>query len=146
MGLIYPLAAVLIGMAFAVQPPINGAGARILGSPVAMAVISVAITLVCLVAALPFFGGSVRPAALAGLPWWIVFGGFVGALIVAGGAAIAPVTGAAVFIVCLIAGQLVCSAAIDHMGAFGMVERPVSLMKLGGLGVVLVGVLMVRAG
>lgn len=146
MNLLYPLAAVLVGMAFAVQPPINGTGARILGSPVAMAVVSVAITLACLVAALPFFGGSVRPSALAGLPWWIVFGGFVGALVVAGGAAIAPVTGAAVFIVCLIAGQLFCSALIDHIGAFGMIERPMSAMKAGGLAVVLAGVLMVRFG
>ena len=87
-----------------------------------------------------------RPSELAGLPWWIVFGGFVGALVVAGGAAIAPVTGAAVFIVCLIAGQLVASALIDHVGAFGMVERPIGLVKAAGLGVVLAGALMVRLG
>ncbi len=145
MNVLYPAAAAGIGMAFALQPAINGAGARILGSPVAAAVISVAITLLCLLAALPLFGGSVRLSVLGGLPWWIVLGGLIGAAVVAGGAAIAPVTGAALFIVCMIAGELAGSALIDHFGAFGMAERPISTTKIAGLVIVLIGVLMVRA-
>lgn len=146
MNLIYLLAAAAIGMAFSVQPAVNAAGARVLGSPVAAAVVSVAITLLCLLAALPFFGGMTRLSSVLELPWWIVLGGIVGALIVAGGATIAPFTGAALFFMCLIAGQLVASTVLDHHGAFGMVERPLSLMKGAGLAVVIVGVLMVRAG
>jgi bacterial/archaeal transporter family-2 protein len=146
MNLIYLFAAAAIGMAFSIQPSVSAAGSRVLGSPVAAAVVSVAITLLCLVVALPFFGGSVRPSSLLELPWWIVLGGAVGALIVAGGATIAPVTGAALFFICLIAGQLIASVVLDHVGAFGMTPHPVSALRLGGIAVVIAGVLMVRAG
>lgn len=146
MVLLYSVAAVLIGTAFALQPPINAAGARILGSPVAAAVVSVTITLVSLVAIQIATGGGFRPGSLGALPWWMVLGGVIGAAVVAGSAAIAPVTGAAVLFVCMIAGQLLGSTLIDHFGAFGMTPRPVGITRLIGLGLVLAGVLLVRRG
>jgi transporter family-2 protein len=141
-----PLAAILIGISFAAQPAINGAAVKTLGSPAAAAALSVGITFFCLILVMPIFGGSLAPGLIAKLPWWVVFGGMIGAFVVAGGAAIAPVTGVAVFFVCLVSGQLIGSALVDHFGAFGMTVRPISLIKACGLALVLAGVLLVRAG
>ena len=146
MNLIYLLSAVLIGMAFATQPAINGAAVKTLGSPVAAAALSVAITLVACLAILPASGGTLKPSAILSLPWWVVLGGLIGAFVVAGGATIAPVTGAALFFVCLICGQLLGSVLVDHLGAFGMTERPVSLTKIAGVILAFGGVVLVRMG
>lgn len=144
MNLFYLLAATVLGVCFALQPAINGAAARILGSPVSAATVSVAITLVACVVLMPLFGGVPKTTALKALPWWVVFGGLIGAGVVAGGAAIAPVTGAAIFFVCLVAGQLVGSALVDHIGAFGLPRQPMSVLRFAGLALVLLGVLLVQ--
>ncbi len=146
MNWVYLTSAFAIGMAFSAQPAINGAAVRTLGSPVAAAALSVAITLAALLILLPAFGGSLRLAAILSLPWWVVFGGLIGAAVVAGGAAIAPVTGAALFFVCLIAGQLVGSALIDQFGSFGMAVQTIGWTKAAGLALVLAGVVLVRVG
>ena len=141
-----PLGALLIGLAFAQQPVINAAVARGLGSPIAAAVVSVSITLLCLLATLPFTGGTLRPAALAALPWWSVLGGMIGILIVAGSAALVPLTGAALFVVCLVGGQLLGAAVADHVGAFGLPERPLTAPRALGLALVALGAVLVQRG
>ena len=51
MPMVYLLSAVVIGAAFATQPAINGAAAKILGSAVPATALSVAITLIaCIIA------------------------------------------------------------------------------------------------
>ncbi|MBL4891294.1 MAG: DMT family transporter [Rhizobiaceae bacterium] len=75
-----------------------------------------------------------------------IFGGRIGVFAVADLAAIASVTGAAVLFVCMFAGQLIGSAAADHFGSFGMVVRPISLMRTLGLLLVFAGALLVRKG
>ena len=73
-------------------------------------------------------------------------GGLIGVLVVAGSAAIVPVTGAAMFFVCLIAGQLLGSVALDHFGAFGLPEIQISPIRLIGVVLALAGVLLVQFG
>jgi transporter family-2 protein len=46
----------------------------------------------------------------------------------------------------MVGGQLLMSVILDHFGAFGIEPRPVNLARLGGLGLVVLGVLMVRRG
>ena len=145
MNWVYLLSAVAIGMAFSLQPAINGAAVRTLGSPVAAATLSVGITLVSLALLLPVFGGTVRPGAVLSLPWWVVFGGMIEAAVVAGGAAIVPATGVAVFFVCMVAGQVFGSALVDQVGGFGMAVKAMNWTKAGGLALVLAGVVLVRA-
>jgi len=133
-------------MAFAQQPLVNAAVARGLGSPVAAAILSVAVTLLCLLAVLPFTQGSIRPALLATLPWWSLIGGVIGVLIVAGSAALVPLTGAALFVVCLVGGQLLGSAVADHVGAFGLPTRALTAQRLCGLALVGLGAVLVQRG
>ena len=78
------------------------------------------------------------------MPWWVVVGGVIGAVFVAVSMVLAPAMGVALFFVCVVAGQLVASAALDHVGAFGMPVQPVSAAKLAGLALVLVGAALVQ--
>jgi len=139
-------AAVLLGMAFSQQPVINSAVSKAVGSPVAAAAISVFVTLCCLLALVPFTGGSLRPSVISTLPWWSLLGGVIGVGIVAGGAAIAPVTGAALFFVCMVAGQLLGASIADHIGAFGLPEKSLSVTRFIGLALVMTGAVLVYRG
>lgn len=138
--------AVLIGMAIAAQPSINQAAVRVLGAPVSAAVVSVSITMGLMLFFLLATGAKVEPAAVARLPWWVALGGVAGFVIVFGGLSVVPVTGAASFFVCLVAGQLLGAALIDHLGAFGMAVRPISAQRIAGIALVFCGVGMVVAG
>lgn len=139
-------AAILLGVVFSQQPAVNAAVSRVVGSPISAAAISVFVTFVLLVIMVPFTGGSMRPATLMTLPWWSVLGGVIGVFIVAGGAALAPITGAALFFVCLVAGQLIGASIADHFGAFGLPERSISITRVIGLLLVMLGALLVHRG
>ncbi len=137
---------IILGIMFAQQPVINTAVSRVVGSPIAAAAFSVFITLCCLLVMLPFSSGSLRPAVLATLPWWTVLGGMIGVGIVAGGAALAPITGAALFFIYLVGGQLIGAALADHFGAFGLPIRELSMTRVGGLLLVFLGALLASRG
>lgn len=138
--------AVFIGAALAAQPAINQSAVRVLGSPIAASIISVSITLAMMVVFFVVSGAKLQMSAVGNLPWWIILGGAVGFLFVFGGVTVAPAIGAAVFFVCIVAGQLTGAALIDHFGAFGMSVRPISLLRLAGILIVLVGVVFVVIG
>lgn len=137
---------VLLGAVFAQQPVINSAVNKALGSPISATVFSVSITLLCAVLLLPVTGANFRPQLLSSLPWWSVLGGIIGVGIVAGGAYLAPIMGAALFFVCLVGGQLLGAAIADHIGAFGIPVRSLSLTRALGLVLVVVGAVLVSRG
>jgi transporter family-2 protein len=146
MPIVYLLSAIVIGAAFAAQPAINGAAARILGSAFPATALSVAITL--LASIIVMILGRTTPSleTMAQLPWWVVMGGLIGLFVVGGGTMIVPVTGAAVFFVCLIAGQLFGSVLLDHIGAFGLPVREIGTLRLLGILLTFGGVILVRYG
>ena len=80
------------------------------------------------------------------MPWWVYLAGFAGTLFVAGGVVIAPVTGALLFFICVVAGQLLGATLADHFGLFGLDLRPVSPARLIGLALVVGGAVLVQLG
>ncbi|MEM1047702.1 MAG: DMT family transporter [Pseudomonadota bacterium] len=134
-----------IGVLLALQPPINAAMAAELGNPFLAAIFSITISLVLVAFAWMSLGNvAAKWSAIIALPWWVVLGGAAGAFFVAGGILVAPQIGVALFIVCVIAGQLVGAAVADHFGAFGVAERALSWPRLIGIGLVLSGVALVQ--
>jgi transporter family-2 protein len=140
------LVAVLIGAAFAMQPAINAVAGGAFGSAFPAAALSLGISLIAASLVMIALGTTPSLAAFATLPWWVVFGGLIGVLVVAGGAAIVPITGAALFFVCFIAGQLIGSLLLDHFGGFGLAVRELGLTRLTGVGLATGGVVLVRYG
>jgi transporter family-2 protein len=144
---IYLAFAVLLGVSVSLQPLMNAVLARAIGSPFGAAAISITVAAVGAAAMVAVTGrGDMSRAALASVPWWIYLAGFVGTLFVVGGVVIAPVTGAQLFFISVIAGQLIGAALADHFGLFGVTVRPLSLERTLGLALVLGGALLVRRG
>jgi len=56
----------------------------------------------------------------------------------------APRIGVGLFVAGVMVGQLAGALALDHVGAFGVVEHKASAMRVAGLGIVLAGALVVR--
>lgn len=144
---LYLVAAVALGGLVAVQPLINTILSRATGSPISTAAISILIAFIGSLVLLGFGDrGDTSRAALASVPWWVYLAGLIGTAFVAGGVIIAPVTGALLFFLCIVGGQLLAAALADHFGAFGLQVRPISLVRLAGLALVLAGVILVRRG
>lgn len=146
MSFAYLFASFVIGACFAAQPAINGAAAKILGSAFPVAILSAGITMAASAVIMMLQRSTPALETIAHLPWWFVIGGLIGVLVVGGGATIVPVTGAAVFFVCMIAGELVGSVVLDRVGAFGLPIQEISLMRIAGIFLTFGGVLLVRYG
>jgi transporter family-2 protein len=59
---------------------------------------------------------------------------------------IVSLTGALLFFVCIIGGQLVGAILADHLGLFGLAVRHVTAERLIGVALVLGGALLVQRG
>lgn len=143
----YLAAAMGMGMLISFQPLMNAMLARAIGSPYGAAAVSLVVAgLGGLLIAVVAGRGDMSRAALAGVPWWVFLAGLIGSLFVAGGVVIAPVTGAQLFFVTVVAGQLMGATLADHFGLFGLATRPLSLERAAGLALVLCGAFLVRRG
>lgn len=145
---LYAFAAVLLGALLAMQPLINAVLAGAVGSPAVATAISIFVAFLGALVLLAVMGtgAGLSRAALASVPWWAYLAGFIGTLFVGGAIVVAPVTGALVFFVCIVAGQLFGATLADHLGAFGLEVRPVSVLRIAGLALVLIGAVMVQKG
>ncbi|AEQ53630.1 DMT family transporter [Pelagibacterium halotolerans] len=143
----YMIAAVGVGGLVSVQPALNAMLARAIGNPFGAAAISILVALISALVLLVFTGrGTISAATLSNVPWWVYLAGVIGAVFVASGPVIAPVTGALLFFVCIVAGQLLGAVIADHFGAFDLEVRTVSPLRLAGLLLVLAGALAVYRG
>jgi transporter family-2 protein len=143
----YMLAAVIVGAGVAAQPPLNAILSRAVGSHLVATSISIFTAFCCSLLILAATGNlRVSPAALTSVPWWVYLAGVFGAIFVGAGVVIAPVTGALVFFVCIVAGQLIGSMLADHFGAFGLTVREASLARIGGIVLVILGAILVSKG
>ena len=143
----YMLAAIVVGALVSAQPPLNAILSRAVGSAYGATAISIFVAFACILMILLVTGsGNITRAALVSVPWWVYLAGFVGAIFVGAGVVIAPVTGALVFFVCVVAGQLIGSTLADHFGAFGLQVREISAGRLLGIALVLMGAVLVGRG
>jgi transporter family-2 protein len=101
-------------------------------------------TLALLIATLLFVRGWPGSDRVTGAPWWVWVGGLLGAFYVLGSVVTAPKLGAATLVAVILAGQAVASLLVDHFGWVGFSENPVTPGRLAGMGLVAVGVSLVR--
>jgi transporter family-2 protein len=142
---VWAFAAVLMGAALPVQAGVNVRLRQILGDPlrasfVSFAVGSVFLLLLTLTAREPWPALS----ALARGPAWAWAGGLLGACFVVGTIVLVPRLGAAVTFALIVAGQMGISLAIDQFGLFGLARHPISLARIAGSGLLVVGVVLLR--
>ena len=144
-ALLVPILLVFVaGGMVAIQAPTNAMLSRAGGSALLAALISFSVGTVALL--LTWLASSNRPgaAAFAQVPWYGWLGGLYGAVFVAVAAYAVPKIGVASLIMVGIAGQIVMSLWLDHIGALGLPREPVNLGRIAGALLVLAGVILVR--
>ena len=146
MGLFWSLLGILSGAFIAIQAPINSQLARGLGLPVAAAAFSflagaVVLAIVTLVIAR---AQGVTLDWRAPPPWTFVAGGVLGASYVTISTLLIPRIGAAALMAFLVAGQLIAGMMLDRVGFLGMAVREISIGRMAGAVLLLIGALLVR--
>jgi len=139
--------ALLAGAAVPFQAGSNAALGRLLGHPLWAAGVSLLVSLLMLVPALLIMRAPLpQLQSVAQAPWWAWTGGVAGVLYITAALVLTPRLGAAGFIVCVIAGQVLSSLIIDHWGLMGLPQRPVNGLRLVGVGMMVAGMLVVQWG
>ncbi|WP_372053913.1 DMT family transporter [Tistrella mobilis] len=144
-SLLLTLAAVVSGAVVPFQAGANAALGRTLGHPLWGTAISLCVSFACILPVMLL--ARVEMPALSNLaqaPRWIWIGGIVGVVYITGALVLAPKLGAAGFITAAIAGQMLASVVIDHWGLVGLPQKPVSLPRLAGLGLIILGLIVMQ--
>lgn len=120
-------------------------GARI-GAPFAAGLVAFAVAaLVALVAVVA--SGSVRAlAVLPAQPAYLFFAGFLMAFYLISITWIAPRFGLGNAVFCVLFGQMVAAAVIDHFGLFGAPVMPISVTRAAGVAAMAVGLVLIQRG
>jgi transporter family-2 protein len=139
------------GAALPVQGAVNARLRADLGEPLAVGLVSFAVatlTIVVVLLVLLAVKGTARPrvGALGTVPWWGWLGGACAAAYVTATFLLIPRIGAATTIALTVTGQQLASALIDHYGLFRLPRRPLTVARLGGLGLLVAGCLLVQLG
>lgn len=134
-----------MGLAIAMQAPINATLSKSLAtSPLIAALISFFTgTLALLIVA--YFSNLLNAALLKGIltqETWKLTGGLLGAFFVCGTVILAPKIGLINMFLIVLFGQLLMGMFLDSIGAFGLQIKPISVTKIFGIGIILVGLIV----
>ncbi len=125
------------GMAIAMQAPLAALIGKQLG--IFESVFIVHLGGLIAVAALLLFMGGGRLNEWQSVPLYAWTAGVFGVIAVGSTAFMIPRIGVATAITLIIAGQLIVAALIDHFGLVGVTTKALTLERVAGLGLVLIG-------
>ena len=139
---------VVAGALIAVQSRVNGELAIALSDGLFAAFISFAIG--TLLIAVPFaFSRSERAKLFVAtkslgkqLPIWMILGGFFGGFFVMMQGLVAPEIGVTLFTLAIVSGQAAAALMVDSFGMLGLANRKLSLARLTGAGIAIIGLVL----
>lgn len=144
MNIVYFIFAFLVGVATSVQSGVNSSLRQLVAHPIQAALISfgsgfVVLTAVSLVLRAPV------PAweTLRDISWWKWTGGLLGAIYVTTVIITVPRIGAGNLLSLSVAGQLLAAVILDHYGLLGFKEHGLTLWRLMGVLLIVLGVVLV---
>jgi bacterial/archaeal transporter family-2 protein len=137
------LMAVVVGAGLTIQVGMNATVRVALGSPILAAVVNFVVGLLALVLLALAGGSRLAPGSAAAVPAWAWFGGLLGAAYVAATTVLGPRLGAAALLALTLAGQMAAALAVDHFGAIGFPQSPVTPLRLLGTALLVAGVLLI---
>jgi len=139
------LAALGAGISVAVQQVLNGGLRTALQSPAWAGfasylggLLTMIVVLVALREQLPSW------KLVAATPWWAWSGGILGGVFTLLVILLLPPLGAATLLALVVAGQMSAAVIMDHFGAFGLAQHPVSMSRLAGVALVIAGVVLIK--
>jgi len=136
------LATAAAGGLIALQAPINGRFGREIGSLPAASV-SFALGLAALLALVTVRGEVGRIGGAAGVPWWYLTGGILGAVYVTTVLITVGTLGAGPVVAATIAAQLSMSLVVDQFGWLGVARNPITASQLAGVALLALGVFLI---
>ena len=139
---------VFAGALIAVQSQVNGELAIALNDGLFAALLSFGIGTVLV--AVPFFISKNERAKLfiatkalgRGVPIWLTFGGFFGAFFVMMQGLVAPEIGVTLFTLAIVSGQAAAALMVDSLGLLGLTKRKLSLARLLGAAIAIIGLVL----
>ena len=138
----YYFLALFMGLAIAMQSPINASLGRALqASPLIASLCSFFIGTLCLLL-IAIINGELNITLFQNLPkqeWWKFLGGVLGAFFVFGTILIAPKIGLVSMFIIMLVGQLLTSLILDSIGAFDLNTKAITWQKITGLVIILAG-------
>lgn len=139
------LLAITVGMAGTAQAAINNRLNEFISNPIIVALVSFVVGSAALFVYIVASGGQLSSIWTAkNVPWIAWTGGILGAYFVACTVILVPRLGVALTFSLIIAGQMVLTLIIDHYAMFGVPERPISLARIGGVALIILGVVLIR--
>ena len=144
---LWALMGIVAGACIATQAPINAQLGRNLGVPIAAAGVSfvAGAVLLWVLAFGHSFLSSTPINFSAPAPWTFVAGGVLGAFYVFSNITLTPMIGAAAVMALSVAGQLIGGMLLDKVGFMGMAVREITMGRLAGAVLLIVGAVMIRA-
>ncbi len=132
----------VVGGCIALQAPINAGLGKSTGS-FAAATISFAVGTVLLVAIVVFSGKAAGLGDVAGVQWYYLLGGALGAAYVFSALVLVSQIGAGGVAAATVTGQLITSVVLDRIGFLGLDQEPLSAERLVGVVLLLAGTFLV---
>lgn len=148
MNLLYATLALTIGLIVPLQAVVNH---QLKGMLDSSTILSTLVSFICgasVMAVAALLGGQ-RFSTLgnvSGVPWWQLTGGLMGALFVFVSTLVGPRIGMAALVALVTTGQVLSGLAMDHYGVLGIQIRELSLARVSGALLVIVGVVLVNFG
>ena len=142
---LYILIALLAGAMIPTQAATNNKMAAFVDNPILAAFVSFLVGTIALLVYLILTGAPLSNlSAVRDAPLIAWAGGFLGAFFVAAGVTLVPRIGVAMTFSLIIAGQLIVSLVIDHIGFLGLEVRPVTWQRIAGILLITGGVILIR--
>lgn len=136
----------LAGIGIPILAALNAQLGSRIGSPFAAASVLFTVAFLAAGAALLATGGLAKLALVPAQPKHLLLAGLLVAFYVLSITWVAPRFGVGNAIFCVLLGQLVSAAVIDHFGLMGAAVKPVDMARAGGLALMAAGVLLTQRG
>ena len=139
----------LVGMGVVVQSGANTQLRSILGNPFLAGLVSFGVGLTTLLIINIAFKSDFTALGMHSVQrssWWMWLGGVMGAFFIMSVIFVAPEIGPTRLFGLIIASQLIFSLVVDHYGWMGFAVQPISLKRLLGVVLLIVGAFLVQSG
>lgn len=120
-------------------------GARI-GAPFAAGTVLFVVAFSASLVVLLLSGQGRALAALPSQPWYLFLAGTLVAFYVLSITWVAPRFGVGNAVFCVLLGQMIAAAAIDHFGLFGAAIRQITATRAAGIGAMVFGLFLIQRG
>ena len=131
------------GVLITVQAAINARLGHVLGNYMHAVLVSFVVgTIAALVYCLVEGGPVASWETVRNVPWWVWTGGLLGVVFVWTTIFAVPKVGVSVMFPLVVTGQMVAAIVVEHFGVLGSPREPVSLPRVGGVLLVVLGVVV----